>query len=471
MSQLQALADVLVGCRVITRSQWHQAVRAGGGDLAQILTSLADLPPHWWDSAQPAPVGLTEYQRDSILKRFEASEIDLLGRDLALNQFLLLDKLGQGGQGEVFRARQLNPPRFAAVKTIIRDTEVRRHRFEQEARTMIKIRHSAVAQFYLYERVRDAGGEPTNEYLIAMELVHGIDLNRLVWRLGPVPWAFAARWTADILGGLAVIHQHGFIHRDVKPENVMALGTLPGPHTSPDNTAAKLLDFGAVGLAGRGPDDEPGIGKVFIGTVEYAPPEQWTGKVVAGSDVYALGGTLFFLLTGRSPYKLEQRDPARYRAAHTRAAIPDLTDHNPNVPNELNQLFRRMMAKDPSERGQAVDLRDEFLRLVGQETDPPSPPVIAATPPRAGPPKPSTRVAPTPRPVSVEPEPSGGGGIYHRVVDPALAILERVFIPGHLRPSRGMEAPLLERLAALLRRPLVLLTLAALISLVVWRLR
>src|SRR5262249_9900639 len=285
MPELSDLAELLVECRVVTPERWEQAAETGEGELAPILDQLPGQPPDWWDRKPPAPPGLTDYQRRAIEERFEADDLDQLRRDLTLNRFLLLDKLGQGGQGQVYRGRQLNPSRFVAVKTLIRDTDGRRRRFEQEARVMMKIQHPAVARFYLYERVRDAGGEPTNEYLIAMEFVNGTDLFRLI-RLGrknkPVPWPFAVHWALELLGGLAVIHQNGFIHRDVKPENVMIVGPAPGPTVSPSATSAKLLDFGAVKQAGEeSGESNSATTRVFIGTREYAPPEQWTGEVVA----------------------------------------------------------------------------------------------------------------------------------------------------------------------------------------------
>src|SRR5205085_1194578 len=161
-------------------------------------------------------------------------------------------KLGEGGQGAVFRARQLNPARFVAVKTLTRDTERARQRFEQEARTLLRVRHPAVARFHLYERVRDEAGAPTDEYLIAMEFVDGT-----------------------------------------------------------------------------------GGGAVFVGTREYGAPEQWAGVAVPASDVYALGGTLFHVLTGRPPYRAEGRDPAALRLAHTSDPVPDVREDNPDVPVEL----------------------------------------------------------------------------------------------------------------------------------------
>jgi serine/threonine protein kinase len=467
MTQFAELGEVLIGSRVISKAQWKAAVQTGDGDLAAILEHLADDKPHWWDGKPPAPPGLTEYQRDIIRLRVEDGEFDKLRRDLALNQFILLDKLGQGGQGEVFRGRQLNPPRYAAIKTLIRETDVRRRRFEQEARAMMKIEHPAVAQFYLYERLRSAEGEPTNEYLIAMELVNGVELHKLVLREGKVPWPFAVHWTIELLGGLAEIHKSGLIHRDVKPENVMIVGPLPGPDVQLKQTAAKLLDFGAVKTMD---DDREGLPpeKVFVGTMEYAAPEVWAGEITHASDIYSLGGALFVMLARRTPYQKRERDRVAYMNSHLHDDVPDILRYNPDIPVELNRLFQRMMSKDPEERGTAGELIDEFRTLLKKETGRSAP--IQKPPPRAKPaptPTPTTKVrAPEKSKTRSEPQ-----NPLYRLLDPVLALLERLFIPGHLRPHPGEEPPVPERISALLRRPMMLLLLVVLMGLLVWLLR
>ena len=465
MADLSQLGAVLVGCRVVTRDQWDRAAEEAGDDLDEILATLATGRPHWWDHSPPAPPGLTDYQRAVIRARAEDGDLAQLRRDLALNQFLLLSKLGQGGQGEVFRARQINPPRYAAVKTLVRDTESRRRRFEQEARAMMRVQHPAVARFYLYERVRDAAGEPTDEYLIAMEFVNGMVLHRLVQKGGPVPWAFAAQWAAGLLGGLAAIHKSGFVHGDVKPENIMALGPAPGPGVSPEATAAKLLDFGAVRMVGG--DDDPDRRRTFVGTPEYAPPEQWKGEVLAASDLYALGGAVLYMITGKCPYQKPRRDAAAYRESHVNEPVPDLAALAPGVPPELSRLVGRMMAKDPDDRGTAAELAEEFRKLVPR-TSKTAPPATPPPRPKPAAVPPAAVAAPRPSAPSKVPEPESRNPIY-RGVDAVLAILERIFIPGYHRPLPGNEPSIPERVMALLRRPLVLLMLlVAAVILVLW---
>ncbi len=463
MRTLSDLANVLIGCRIVNRTRWERAARAGGGDPGATLDALTAHPPDWY-TATPGdtgevPPGLSEYQRGVIDLWLEGDQTPI-ERQLTVNQFLLLEKLGEGGQGEVYRGRQLNPPRFVAIKTLTRDTETSRARFEQEARAMMKIQHPSVARFYLYERVRDEDNKPTNEYLIAMELVDGNDLHRMVRWSGPIPWQFAVKWGIDLLGGLAVIHQNGFIHRDVKPANVIPLGPPPEAGTRPNETAAKLLDFGAVGTVESAAVSRSGR-RVFVGTREYAPPEQWAERVVPASDLYALGGTLFYALTGRPPYEVEGRDAVAFMKAHSRAPIPLATDFNSNVPEKLSWLLQRMLAKRADDRGTAVELIEEFRELL-PVNDAPAKPVKPARKSKSAQPAP----IPARRPLaSSETETQG---TLDRVFGPVLTIFERVFLPARLRPIPGTAHPFGERIASLIRQPIVLLVFVLIAALFVF---
>ncbi len=457
MPTLTELGQLLTACRVTSPDRWQRATKRGGGELARTLDALATAPPDWWTGGEEDdPPGLTEYQRAVIDLWLTGDETDP-ARHLARNQFLLLEKIGQGGQGEVYKARQLNPSRFVAVKVLTEESERRRQRFEQEARAMMRVQHPAVARFYLYERVRDAEGVPTDEYLIAMEFVEGTDLSRLLHSSGPVPWSFVVRWAIGLLEGLSVIHQNGFIHRDLKPANVMISGPVPGPGVSPSRTAAKLLDFGAVMPA----DEEGGTGRrrTFVGTREYAAPEQWEEQTVPASDLYALGATLFQAITGRPPYLVEDRDAKAFRRAHARAPIPDVVDFVDDVPDELSALLRRMLAKDPEDRGTAAGLARAFRELL-----PPADRVQPAALTKGTSTRPISTRKPT-REAAAEPESKSP---LHAILHPALVGLERVFLPGSLRPQPGQEPDLPDRLMALARRPLLLITLFVLMSIVVW---
>jgi eukaryotic-like serine/threonine-protein kinase len=465
MPTLSQLAQILIATKVTTVDAWQRAAKLGANDLAQTLDALAAAPP-WWDTtADPDEnPGLTDYQR-AVIEMWWDDEALPLHRQLALNQFLVLKKLGQGGQGEVYRCRQLNPARFVAIKTLTQETEARRQRFEQEAKAMMRVQHPGVARFHLYERVRDAGGRPTDEYLIAMEYVEGTDLYRLVQEYGPVQWRFVARWAVDVLGGLAVIHKNGFIHRDVKPANIMILGPVPESGVSPADSSAKLLDFGAVKQADTETKPGSGVKRVFVGTREYAPPEQWAERVVPASDIYALGASLFHALTGRPPYEIKGRDAIAFMKAHTRAPIPDARHYAPDVPEPMARLIMRMMAKAADERGTAAELVEDFRELLPPDLrglgEAPAPKSKVVRPVK---PKP----APVEIPTSQEFEEKGA---VHAVLHPILSVFERIFLPSHLRPPAGHEPAVPERVATLLRRPLLLLAIVLLIVVLIYLLR
>jgi hypothetical protein len=158
---------------------------------------------------------------------------------------------------------------------------------------------------------------------------------------------------------------------------------------------------------------------------------------------------------------IEGRDAIAFMKAHTRAPIPDVTDFNSAVPDELNRLIRRMLAKEPEDRGTATELGREFRRLLSPGAKTPA--VVAAPQPRK--PKAAT---PTPQRTTPEAEPKG---FPHAVANAVLGALERVYLPRQLRPAPGHEPPTPERIAALLRRPLLLATLLVLLGLLVLWLR
>lgn len=451
---LDDLGRVLVACRVVSAARWQKAAARAGGDLTRLLDALAAEPPEWLSGGSLASneAGLTDYQRGTVEMWFEGGPDPT--KALAVNQFVLLDRLGQGGQGAVFRARQLNPSRFVAIKLLTQPTDAARARFEQEARAMMKVRHPAVARFYLYERVRESDGRPTDQYLMAMEFVPGTDLHRMVQARGPLPWPFVVQWAQELLRGLAVIHESGFVHRDVKPANVMIAGPPPGTGSHPRDTTAKLLDFGAAKLASADTGGATGTKRVFVGTREYAAPEQWDERVVPESDLYALGGTLFYALAARPPYEIEGRDAVAYMKAHAEAPVPDVRKHNRRVPEPVAKLVRQMMAKSVTNRGTAAELLAAFEALDADPPEPKSGPALATTP--------------APKPAAKPPARAGAyaGGL--------LGVLEGLFLPAAVRPLAGKEPSTGERVAALLRRPPVLVALVgffvALIVLV-WRLR
>jgi serine/threonine protein kinase len=216
--------------------------------------------------------------------------------------------------------------------------------------------------------------------------------------------------------------------------------------------------------------------RIFVGTMEYAPPEQWGGQIVEASDLYALGGTLFYMIAGRHAFKKDRRDAIAYMNAHIREPVPDLLALKPGLPPELNRLFQRMMAKDHQDRGEATELLKEFQRLRPGETAAASTAVSTSGSLNPGQTKPSTlsgrgSARPTEAKQSqrdlVATSELRLQNPVSRMVDRVLSLLEGIFIPGHLQDAHGDELAFLERSLALLRRPLVLTILAVLVIIVI----
>jgi hypothetical protein len=236
--------------------------------------------------------------------------------------------LGRGGMGVVYRATQLDLDRTVALKVVapeLLQDEAARQRFLRECRLAASLDHPHVIP------IHNAGEEDGVPYLV-MRYVAGEDARRLVRREGPVDPARAARIVAQVAGALDAAHASGLVHRDVKPANVL-LAT--GEH-------AYLSDFGLtrhVTSVTRG--DEP---RHWVGTIDFVAPEQIRGdEVDARADVYALGCTLFYLLTGRVPFPRDSDEATLW--AH-------LTEPPPTVPEQpaFDPVVRRALAKAPDDR-------------------------------------------------------------------------------------------------------------------------
>ena len=253
-----------------------------------------------------------------------------------LGQYKLQAPLGHGANGSVFRALHVPLDRTVAVKLLKPDLDfdsTRVDRFVQETRAIGKLDHPHIV------RATDAGQVDGQHYL-AMEYVPGVDLSRLLEQTGPLAFADACEILRQATMGLAYLHEHGFVHRDVKPSNLLL--TSSGK--------IKLLDLGLAKSANS--DGASSSHALPHGTADYMSPEQWQAydDVECRSDLYSLGCTLCKLLTGHPPFR---PTPAGYPSkseAHLNAAIPDLTLTRPDVPSELQSLFAQLLAKRPTQR-------------------------------------------------------------------------------------------------------------------------
>ncbi|MEZ6184791.1 MAG: serine/threonine-protein kinase [Planctomycetota bacterium] len=248
-----------------------------------------------------------------------------------LGPYVLKRELGRGGMGVVYLAED---PRggLAAVKTLL-DPDAPAElleRFRREGTTLATVQHPHVV------RVLGSSFEPPHPW-IAFEFVPGGDLEQRVERAGPLPWREAVERTVELTRGLEAIHARGALHRDVKPRNV-----LLGEH------GAKLSDFGLLKVVDQRSLTQAGTP---VGSPSYMAPEQTgarRGPWTPATDVYGLGATLYFMLTGTPPYRGPSAVATLIEVLER--AVPSPRAQAPSVPGWLDALCRQALAKDPTER-------------------------------------------------------------------------------------------------------------------------
>jgi TolB-like protein/predicted Ser/Thr protein kinase len=265
-----------------------------------------------------------------------------------LGPYEIVSRLGAGGMGEVYRARDRRLHRDVALKVLpdtIAADEHRRRRFEQEARSIAALNHQNICQIY------DVGPN----YLV-LELVEGREL------YGPRPVDEAVGLARQIADGLQAAHAHGILHRDLKPSNVLVSAA----------GIAKLLDFGIAKLEGPDRDVTLTADGTVLGTVAYMSPEQALGKRVDGrSDIFSFGALLYELVAGRRAFEGET----------TAQVLSAVLQHNPpafdGAPS-LERIIRRCLEKDPAQRYQTVAELRAALDLLSAAAE--RPPSIAVLP-------------------------------------------------------------------------------------------
>jgi serine/threonine protein kinase/Leucine-rich repeat (LRR) protein len=273
-----------------------------------------------------------------------------------LRDYRVLEKLGQGGMGTVYRALHTKLDREVALKilpTRLPDNQSIA-RFTREMKAVGKLDHPNIVRAY------DAGEVEGTHYLV-MELVRGIDLGRLVKSNGPLPIPEACEIIRQAALGLQHAHEHGFVHRDIKPSNLMlsaGLGESPGApdrHLWNDPPRIKILDLGLARMEQRPEADSGDLtdSGQLMGTADYMAPEQWldTHRVDIRADIYALGCTLYYLIAGQPPFGQPQCDTVgKKMLAHAQTPVPPIQGMRPDVPNRLVSILDQMLAKDPSAR-------------------------------------------------------------------------------------------------------------------------
>ncbi|MFO0800651.1 MAG: protein kinase [Gemmataceae bacterium] len=271
--------------------------------------------------------------------------------DLIVGPFVVLDKLGEGGMGKVYKARDTRTGRIAALKVVrpqLLANPVIRGRYEREVRAALSLRHPNIAAAY-------EAGEAGGKVYLALEFVDGIDLARLVRTYGVLPVPEACEYLRQAALGLAHAHAQGVVHRDIKPGNLVVAGERHHPDAT-EPAVVKLLDMGlvrSVGLDDELAGDLTRAGTV-VGTPDYMSPEQAKNSSLADhrADLYALGGAFYFLLTGKPPFPVGS--PIEKLLKHQLDPPPPIQAVRPDVPDELARLINRLLAKKPEDRPQSA---------------------------------------------------------------------------------------------------------------------
>jgi eukaryotic-like serine/threonine-protein kinase len=291
-----------------------------------------------------------------------------------LSHFEVLEKLGEGGMGVVYKARDTQLNRFVALKLLlpgkVADPE-RRRRFVQEARAASSLSHPNIVTIH---EISQADGAD----FIAMEFVAGRTLDRLIPR-GGMRLTEALRIAVQVADGLARAHAAGIVHRDLKPSNIIVAES--GGHP-----VVKILDFGLAKLtetAPQGPDDatltEARLAEavrtddgVVVGTVAYMSPEQAEGKPVnASTDIFAFGALLYEMLSGRRAFAGDSKH------ATLAAVLRDEPAPLTQIPHELEKLIARCLRKEPARRAQHMSDLKLALEELKEESESGSLPAAA----------------------------------------------------------------------------------------------
>lgn len=311
----------LVPAQELTQLRTHHG-KGDPGTLAELLVSQKKL---------------TRYQAKALLEG--------TGQPLRLDRYVILDVVDSGGMGVVYRASHQTMGRIVALKTLPPETmqaPEKVTRFQREVRALARLQHPNVVTIF---DAHESGGT----HFLVMELVQGRDLQTLIEEKGPMDLTQATRCILQAARGLEHAHSQGIIHRDVKPANLIL--SRKG--------LIKVLDLSLARIAI--PDSKPlhdprNVTRegMIMGTVNYVSPEQALDPhhADARSDVYSLGCTYFYLLTGQPPF--QEENVVKTLMAHCNNPVPDVRQLCPELPETFSPILQKMLAKNPDDRPQTM---------------------------------------------------------------------------------------------------------------------
>ena len=251
-------------------------------------------------------------------------------------RYEIIERIGEGGMADVYRAQDVVDNRTVAVKILKKEfaeNEEFLRRFRNESKAIAVLSHPNIVKIF------DVGFSERIQFIV-MEYIDGITLNSYMEQEGPLDWRDAVHYILQILRALQHAHSKGIVHRDIKPQNIMML---------PDGTI-KVMDFGIAKFARE--DGKTGTDKA-IGTVHYISPEQARGGVTdAKSDIYSVGVMFYEMLTGKKPFDTD--NPVSIAVMHMQAEVPLPHLTRPDIQTGLEEIILKAMQKDPKDRYQSA---------------------------------------------------------------------------------------------------------------------
>jgi serine/threonine-protein kinase len=334
-SSVGSLIDELHRARILDPAQEAALTHAMRARFASPKALVQHLIESGW---------LTTYQVGQLAER--------RGGELRLGEYVLREALGEGGMGQVFKARKFGTPQDVALKIVLPELTSDREalqQFQWEIRALAQMSHPNIIKTY------DAG-QDGDRHFFTMEYVEGIDLYQLMRRFGPLPLERAVDYVRQAALGLEHAHEHCLIHRDIKPANLFL--TFPPGEAAAEGgklpeAVVKVLDWGLAGLrlpkgrqaaVIRSPREEN------VGTADYISPEQATNSTGADirTDIYSLGCTLYHLLAGAPPFP--GKSVMQKLLKHQKEEPLPIQVPRPDVPDHIAQVIHKMMAKRPEDR-------------------------------------------------------------------------------------------------------------------------